>query len=213
MPPENAQWEGTSVSFLKTELAFYLWLAVLLGSLSTFALGLLGHIVTLLAAPWLSLRTQATIHATIPVSLTAVKLVTMPLLIFLTPFARHHRTFKSWTDWSTVRLRQAQELTKLPCRLMKAIYSRFTPKQIRPPGLRGSYLLAGLRRAWHWQCGGGANTRLLSDSWRRCFFPKQPEHGIELRPTAEAYRRDGRGRARCARLYNLPGSAPGHQAD
>ncbi len=128
-PPKNANPEGTRVSFLKTELAFYLWLVLLLGSLATFALGLLGHIVTLFAAPWLSLGTQATIHATIPVLLTAVKLITVPLLIFLTPFARHHKTFKSWTNWIKARFHQAYELMETPRRLVQAIYSWFVRRR------------------------------------------------------------------------------------
>ena len=127
-PPENANPEGTRVS-LKTELAFYLWLVLLLGSLATFALGLLGHIVTLLAAPWLSLRTEATIHATIPILLTAVKIVTVPLLIFLTPFARHHKTFKSWTNWIKDKYHQALELMETPRRLVQPIYSWFVRRR------------------------------------------------------------------------------------
>jgi len=43
-------------SSLKTKLAFYSWLALLLITLGTFAAGLFGHFVTLIAAPWLSLR-------------------------------------------------------------------------------------------------------------------------------------------------------------
>src|ERR1700722_10109919 len=65
-----------SDSSLKTRLAFHIWRALLLVSLGTFALGLLVHIVTLLAAPWLTLRTEASIQAAIPVVLTVVKFVT-----------------------------------------------------------------------------------------------------------------------------------------
>jgi hypothetical protein len=96
---------------------------LLLASLATFALGILGHIVTLLAAPWLSLLTQATIHATIPVFLTAVKFVTVQLLLLLTPFARHHKTFKSWTNWSKAKSQRLWEIVKTPWRLVKAVYS------------------------------------------------------------------------------------------
>jgi hypothetical protein len=52
---------------------------LLLISLSTFAVGFSGHVVALLAAPWLSLKTQATIHAGISAVMTAVKFVTVPL--------------------------------------------------------------------------------------------------------------------------------------
>ena len=120
-PQKSEVWSNSS---LKTRLAFYLWLALLLISLATFALGLAGHLVTLLAAPWLALKTQAAIHATIPVLLTAVKFVTVPLLLLLTPFARHHRTFKSWTNWSKAKFRQLEEVLKIPWYLIKAIYRR-----------------------------------------------------------------------------------------
>jgi hypothetical protein len=50
-------------------------------TLGTFAAGLLGHIAIFAAGPWLSLKTQAAIHAAIPVILTAVKFVTLPLLL------------------------------------------------------------------------------------------------------------------------------------
>lgn len=109
---------------LKTRLTFYLWLTLLLVSLGTFALGVSGHIVTLLAAPWLTLKTQAEIHASIPVLLTAVKFVTVPLLVVLTPFARHHRTFKSWTEWSKVKFQQLEDTLKIPWHLAKAGYRR-----------------------------------------------------------------------------------------
>jgi hypothetical protein len=89
---------------LKSRIAFYSWLALLLLTLGTFAAGLLGHIVIFAAGPWLSLKTQAAIHAAIPVILTAVKFVTLPLLLLLTPFARRHPTFKSWESWSKANL-------------------------------------------------------------------------------------------------------------
>lgn len=123
MPRESEQGETTGVAVIVTQIAFYTWLTLLLASLATFALGILGHIVTLLAAPWLSLLTQATIHATIPVLLTAVKFVTVPLLLLLTPFARHHKTFKSWTSWSKARFYQLGEVVKTPWRLVKAVCS------------------------------------------------------------------------------------------
>jgi hypothetical protein len=124
LPSENRKEKDALASSIRTRVAFYLWLALLLISLATFALGLSGHIVTLLAAPWLTLRTQAAIHAAIPVFLTAVKFVTVPLLVLLTPFARHHRTFKSWTRWSTVKFRQLEEALKTPWHVAKAIFLR-----------------------------------------------------------------------------------------
>jgi hypothetical protein len=77
--------EAMSDSPLKMKLAFYSWLGLLLITLGTFTAGFLGHFVTLIAAPWLSLGTQAAIHAAIPVLLTAVKFVTVPLLLVLVP--------------------------------------------------------------------------------------------------------------------------------
>jgi len=123
MPRESEQGETTGVAVIVTQIAFYTWLTLLLASLATFALGILGHIVTLLAAPWLSLLTQATIHATIPVLLTAVKFVTVPLLLLLTPFSRHHKTFKSWTNWSKAKFHRLGEIVKTPWRLVKAVCS------------------------------------------------------------------------------------------
>jgi hypothetical protein len=123
-PSENRKKNDALAPSLRTRVAFYIWLALLLISLATFALGISGHIVTLLAAPWLTLRTQATIHATIPVLLTAVKFVTVPLLLLLTPFARHHRTFKSWTRWSKSKFQQLEGAFKIPWRLVKAIFLR-----------------------------------------------------------------------------------------
>ena len=99
-----------SDSPLKMKLAFYSWLGLLLITLGTFTAGLLGHFVTLIAAPWLSLGTQAAIHAAIPVLLTAVKFVTVPLLLVLVPFARRHPTFRSWTNWSKARFRQLEQI-------------------------------------------------------------------------------------------------------
>lgn len=109
---------------VKVRVAFYLWLALLLISLATFAVGLLGHVITLLAAPWLKFKTQAAIHATIPVLLTAVKFVTVPLLLLLTPFARHHPTFQSWTDWSKVKFHQLEHVLNIPWRAIKALFLR-----------------------------------------------------------------------------------------
>jgi len=111
-------------SSLRTRLAFYIWLTLLLISLATFALGISGHIVTLLAAPWLTLKTQAAIHASIPVFLTAVKFVTVPLLVLLTPFARHHRTFRAWTRWSKAKFQQLEEAASIPWHAAKAIFLR-----------------------------------------------------------------------------------------
>ncbi len=109
---------------LKTKLAFYSWLGLLLITLGTFAAGLFGHFVALIAAPWLSLRTQAAIHATIPVLLTAVKFVTVPLFLVLTPFARRHPTFRSWTGWSKAKFRQLERILRVPLSLAKALFLR-----------------------------------------------------------------------------------------
>ncbi len=109
---------------LKTKLAFYCWLGVLLITLGTFMAGLLGHFLTLMAAPWLSLGTQAFIHAAIPVLLTAVKFVTVPLLLLLVPFARQHPTFRSWTRWSKVKFRQLEHVLSIPWSLAKALFLR-----------------------------------------------------------------------------------------
>ena len=119
--PEKRSHEDSS---LKTKLAFYSWLALLLITLGTFAAGLFGHFVTLIAAPWLSLRTQAAIHAAIPVLLTAVKFVTVPLLLLLTPFARRHPTFRSWTGWSKAKFRQLERIVCIPWSLAKALFLR-----------------------------------------------------------------------------------------
>ncbi len=109
-----------TVSQIMTSLSFYIWLTLLLASIATFALGLLGHIVTLLAAPWLPFRIEAAIQAAIPVLLTAVKLVTVPLLLLLSPFARHHNTFKFWSNWSKAKFHQLGDLITMPWRLLKA---------------------------------------------------------------------------------------------
>jgi hypothetical protein len=110
-------------------LAFYAWLAVLLISLATFVLGISGHIVTILAAPWLSFKTQAMIHASIPVLLTAVKFVTVPVLLLLTPFARHYPTFRSWTDWSKSKLQRLEGFIKIPAQAVfawaKSLWARW----------------------------------------------------------------------------------------
>src|SRR5262245_4055334 len=111
---EDRKKKDALASSVRTKLAFSLWLTLLLISLATFALGISGHIVTLLAAPWLTLKTHAAIHASIPVFLTAVKFVTVPLLLVLTPFARHHRTFQSWTRWSKVKFQQLEDALKIP---------------------------------------------------------------------------------------------------
>ena len=121
---ENRKKKEALASSIRTRLAFYLWLTLLLISLATFALGISGHIVTLLAAPWLTLKTQAAIHASIPVFLTAVKFVTVPLLLVLTPFARHHRTFKSWTRWSKAKFQQLEEAAKIPWHVARAGFLR-----------------------------------------------------------------------------------------
>ena len=113
-----------SDSPLKMKLAFYSWLGLLLITLGTFTAGLLGHFVTLIAAPWLSLGTQAAIHAAIPVLLTAVKFVTVPLLLVLVPFARRHPTFRSWTNWSKARFRQLEQILRIPWSLAKARFLR-----------------------------------------------------------------------------------------
>ena len=113
-----------SDSSLKTRLAFHIWRALLLVSLGTFALGLLVHIVTLLAAPWLTLRTEASIQAAIPVVLTVVKFVTVPLLLLLTPFARRHPTFASWESWSKANLHKLERIVKIPWNTAKSLFFR-----------------------------------------------------------------------------------------
>jgi hypothetical protein len=123
-----------SDSTLKTRIAFYLWLALLLISLATFALGLSGHVMALLGAPWLTLKTQALIHSGIPVFLTAVKFVTVPLLLALTPFARHHHTFESWTDWSKAQFHKLERLAKGPFNFVKNQFRRFMSLFSRPSG-------------------------------------------------------------------------------
>ncbi len=119
---------------LKTKVAFYTWLALLLISLSTFAVGFSGHVATLLAGPWLSLKTQAVIHTGISAVMTAVKFVTVPLLLALTPFARRHPTFEGWTDWSKARFRELETIAKAPLALarvqfchVKTLFSRRGP--------------------------------------------------------------------------------------
>jgi hypothetical protein len=124
LPSENRNEKDALEPSVITRLAFYLWLALLLISLATFALGLSGHVVTLLAAPWLTLKTQAAIHAAIPVFLTAVKFVTVPLLLLLTPFASRHHTFKAWTRWSKAKFQQLEEAAKIPWRVAKAGFLR-----------------------------------------------------------------------------------------
>ena len=114
-----------SDSSLKTRIAFYLWLTLLLVSLGTFAVGISGHVVALLGAPWLSLKTQAIIHSGIPVFLTVVKFVTVPLLVALTPFARHHHTFESWTDWGKAHFHKLESLAKGPFNFVKKQFWRF----------------------------------------------------------------------------------------
>jgi hypothetical protein len=105
-------------------LAFHLWRALLLISLGTFALGLIVHVVALLAAPWLSLRTEATIQAAVPVVLTVVKFVTVPLLLLLTPFARRHPTFAYWENWSKANLRKLERIVKIPWNTAKSLFFR-----------------------------------------------------------------------------------------
>ena len=109
---------------LKTKLAFYLWLGLLLITLITFAAGLLGHFVAVIAAPWLSLGTQAIIHAAIPVLLTAIKFVTVPLLLLLVPFAHRHPTFRSWTDWSEAKFNRLEQILQIPWSFAKALVRR-----------------------------------------------------------------------------------------
>jgi len=114
--------QAMSDKSLRTRIAFYSWLTLLLASLATFAVGISGHVAAILAGPWLSLKTQAFIHTGIPVFLTAVKFVTVPLLVALTPFARHHPTFEHWTDWGKVKVRQLENLAKGPFRLAKTAW-------------------------------------------------------------------------------------------
>ena len=86
--------------------------------------------MTILAAPWLSLKTQAMIHASIPVLLTAVKFVTVPLLLLLTPFARHYPTFSAWTNWSKSKFQRLEGIIKIPAKAVfawtKSLWARLT---------------------------------------------------------------------------------------
>jgi hypothetical protein len=108
----------------KTRLAFQAWRALLLISVGTFVLGFSGHIITLLAAPFLTLKTQAAIHASIPVLLTAVKFVTVPLLVILTPFAHHHPTFQSWERWGKRLMIRLEHMAKIPWEFAKRLFHR-----------------------------------------------------------------------------------------
>lgn len=116
---------------LTTRIAFYTWLTLLLVSLATFAIGLSGHVVALIAGPWISLKTQAIIHTGIPVFLTAVKFVTVPILVILTPFARHHPTFEGWTDWAAHKFHALERLAKLPFNFVKAQFCRVKSMRTR----------------------------------------------------------------------------------
>jgi hypothetical protein len=120
--------EAMSDRSMKTKIAFYAWLWLLLASLATFAVGLSGHVVALLAWPWLSLKAQAEIHTGIPVFLTAVKFVTVPVLVVLTPFARHHPTFENWTEWSKKRFQGIESLGKLPYTFIKGLFTGGKPR-------------------------------------------------------------------------------------
>jgi hypothetical protein len=122
MASEIHRSDATCNSSLKTRLAFHLWRALLLVSFATFALGLSGHITALIAAPWLSLRTQVAIHATIPVILTSVKFVTVPLLVLLTPFAHRHADFKAWERWSKTSFNRLERELKFSCCPVKALF-------------------------------------------------------------------------------------------
>jgi hypothetical protein len=130
-PPQEIK-TGARASSVWIRLAFYAWLTLLLISLATFALGISGHIVTILAAPWISLKVQALIHTSIPVLLTAVKFVTVPLLLLLTPFAHHHPTFHSWTDWSKAKFHQLESIVRIPTRWIKSLWLRLTGRKPGP---------------------------------------------------------------------------------
>jgi hypothetical protein len=99
---------------IKTKIAFYAWLSLLLITLATFAVGLSGHVVALIASPWLSFQVEAAIHTGIPVFLTAVKFVTVPVLLLLTPWASHHPTFEHWKEWSAEKFHGLEKLAKMP---------------------------------------------------------------------------------------------------
>ena len=87
-------------------------------------------------APWLSLRTQAAIHATIPILLTAVKFVTVPLFLLLTPLASRHPTFRSWTGWSKAKFRQLERILQVPLSLAKALFLRAKSMFLRREGVK-----------------------------------------------------------------------------
>jgi hypothetical protein len=124
MPDRELQ--AMSDKSLKTRIAFYSWLTLLLASLATFAIGISGHIVAFLGAPWLPLKTQLYIHSGIPVFLTAVKFVTVPLLVALTPFASHHPTFESWTDWAKKKVHQLDGPVRFAKRWFVHAWSKIT---------------------------------------------------------------------------------------
>lgn len=110
---------------MKTLVAFHSWRALLLISLGTFAVGISGHVVAFLAAPWLPLKTQAFIHGGIPVLLTVVKFVTVPLLLVLTPFARHHPTFEAWENWGKEQFHRLEKAAAIPWNIIKGTFKRF----------------------------------------------------------------------------------------
>jgi hypothetical protein len=109
---------------MKTMVAFHSWRALLVISLGTFALGISGHIVAILAAPWLPLKTQVFIHGGIPAFLTVVKFITVPLLLVLTPFARHHPTFEAWEEWGKKQFHRLEKAAAIPLRMLKASFFR-----------------------------------------------------------------------------------------
>ncbi len=116
--------EVMSDQSMKTKLAFYAWLSLLLITLATFAIGLSGHVAAILASPWLSLKAEAAIHTGIPVFLTAVKFVTVPVLVVLTPWASHHPTFENWRDWSKKRFHELELPFVVIARKIKSMFSR-----------------------------------------------------------------------------------------
>jgi hypothetical protein len=150
-------------------------------TLGTFAAGLLGHIVIFAAGPWLSLKTQAAIHAAIPVIaihaaipviLTAVKFVTLPLLL-LAPFARRHPTFKSWESWSKANPLRMERAAQLPAALVKALFIRakslFRQAPEREKKTTSCIKLKNANRPTSWARFGGwmglRGTRLERTEW------------------------------------------------
>jgi hypothetical protein len=58
----------------------------------------------------------------------------VPILLVLTPFARHHRTFRSWTKWSKLKFEQLEEAAKIPWHAVKAGFQSLKSLWLRLTG-------------------------------------------------------------------------------